>query len=192
MSFVFLLTAMPNFVQVPFRLTRMMIEAMEVSGIEGTFRATCELVMRVLRNEKQSLMAMLEAFVHDPLINWRLALNHTDGAATGGAPAGLKCSNLDAGGAEDAGDEEVGPLQRRDVRERDLLTAYYKTGDEVEVAIQVLLLVRGNVVCSLACCMRKGRKFTRSEQRAMVNGLCWSFRIAQHTRSLVVLWWGDC
>lgn len=58
--------------KVPFRLTRMLIQAMEVSGIEGTFRITCELSMRVLRDNKESIMAVLEAFVHDPLINWRL------------------------------------------------------------------------------------------------------------------------
>ncbi|EGC32838.1 protein kinase, atypical group [Dictyostelium purpureum] len=58
--------------KIPFRLTRMLINAMEVSGIEGNFRITCEAVMTVLRNNKESLMAVLEAFVHDPLINWRL------------------------------------------------------------------------------------------------------------------------
>ncbi|GIL87381.1 hypothetical protein Vretimale_1690 [Volvox reticuliferus] len=63
--------------KVPFRLTRMMIKAMEVSGIEGNFRTTCENVMRVLRSNKESVTAMLEAFVHDPLINWRL-LNTTE------------------------------------------------------------------------------------------------------------------
>lgn len=58
--------------KIPFRLTRMLITAMEVSGIEGNFRFTCEKVMRVLRMNKDSLMAVLEAFVYDPLINWRL------------------------------------------------------------------------------------------------------------------------
>jgi FKBP12-rapamycin complex-associated protein len=58
--------------KIPFRLTRMLINAMEVSGIEGNFRITCEHVMRVLRSNKDSLMAVLEAFIHDPLINWRL------------------------------------------------------------------------------------------------------------------------
>ena len=62
--------------RVPFRLTRMLVRAMEVSGIEGNFRSTCEGVMAVLRGNKDSVMAMLEAFVHDPLINWRL-LNTT-------------------------------------------------------------------------------------------------------------------
>jgi len=35
--------------KVPFRLTRMLIKAMEACGIEGTYRYTCEIVMRVLR-----------------------------------------------------------------------------------------------------------------------------------------------
>ena len=58
--------------KIPFRLTRMLINAMEVTGIEGTYRSTCESVMKVLRNNKDSLMAVLEAFVYDPLLNWRL------------------------------------------------------------------------------------------------------------------------
>ncbi|RKF72543.1 Serine/threonine-protein kinase tor2 [Golovinomyces cichoracearum] len=58
--------------RVPFRLTRMLTYAMEVSNIEGSFRITCENVMRVLRDNKESLMAVLEAFIHDPLLNWRL------------------------------------------------------------------------------------------------------------------------
>ena len=75
--------------KVPFRLTRMLAHAMEVgmllflacgleltllqvSGIEGSFRKTCEITMHVLRANKESLMAVLEAFVYDPLINWRL------------------------------------------------------------------------------------------------------------------------
>jgi FKBP12-rapamycin complex-associated protein len=45
---------------------------LKVSGIEGGFRNTCEITMHVLRDNKESLMAVLEAFVYDPLINWRL------------------------------------------------------------------------------------------------------------------------
>lgn len=54
------------------RLTRMLKNAMEVTGIEGTFRRTCESVMRVLRDNRDSVMAVLEAFVYDPLVYWRL------------------------------------------------------------------------------------------------------------------------
>ena len=57
---------------VPFRLTRMLVNAMEISAVEGTFRSTCVGVMSVLRSHQDSLMAMLEAFIHDPLIKWRL------------------------------------------------------------------------------------------------------------------------
>ncbi|KAI6250061.1 Serine/threonine-protein kinase tor2 [Erysiphe necator] len=63
--------------RVPFRLTRMLTYAMEVSNIEGSFRITCENVMRVLRENKESLMAVLEAFIHDPLLNWRLTAGET-------------------------------------------------------------------------------------------------------------------
>ena len=58
--------------KIPFRLTRMLINALEVSGIEGSYRATCERTMGVLRDNRDSLIAMLEAFVYDPLISWRL------------------------------------------------------------------------------------------------------------------------
>ena len=50
----------------------MLVNAMEISGIDGNFRITC-----VLRENRDSLVATLEAFVHDPLISWRL-LNHAD------------------------------------------------------------------------------------------------------------------
>eukprot|EP01119_Soliformovum_irregulare_P016010 TRINITY_DN4594_c0_g1_i2.p1 TRINITY_DN4594_c0_g1~~TRINITY_DN4594_c0_g1_i2.p1 ORF type:complete len:2365 (-),score=692.80 TRINITY_DN4594_c0_g1_i2:62-7156(-) len=58
--------------KVPFRLTRMMSNAMGVTGHVGNFQATCESVIQVLRENKESLMAVLEAFVYDPLISWRL------------------------------------------------------------------------------------------------------------------------
>ena len=61
---------------VPFRLTRMLINAMESSHTQGTFQSTSEKVMRVLRYNGDSVMAMLEAFVYDPLISWKLLTTH--------------------------------------------------------------------------------------------------------------------
>ena len=58
--------------KIPFRLTRMLVKAMEVSGIEGNFRTTCENTMRVLRDNKESVLAIMEAFVYDTLISFRL------------------------------------------------------------------------------------------------------------------------
>ncbi|TMW61633.1 hypothetical protein Poli38472_010696 [Pythium oligandrum] len=75
--------------KIPFRLTRMLTNAMEVSGIEGNFRFSCERVMTVLRENRHSLMAMLEAFVHDPLICWRLlAPNQKDASPSYSSSAG--------------------------------------------------------------------------------------------------------
>ncbi len=84
----------------PFRLTRMMVKAMEVAGLEGNFRTTCENVMRVLRANKESVTAMLEAFVHDPLINWRL-LNTADTAPVAAAAPAAATAAVD--GAATAG-----------------------------------------------------------------------------------------
>jgi FKBP12-rapamycin complex-associated protein len=39
--------------------------------------------MRVLRDNKESLMAVLEAFVYDPLINWRLMPTKVDSRRPG-------------------------------------------------------------------------------------------------------------
>ena len=60
--------------RVPFRLTRMLIKALEVSGIEGTFRLICIQIMKLLRSKKDSLLAILGSFIHDPLISFRLMI----------------------------------------------------------------------------------------------------------------------
>lgn len=50
----------------------MLVNAMEISKTEGSFRITCEHVLRVLRTNKNSLLAVLEAFIYDPLVSMRL------------------------------------------------------------------------------------------------------------------------
>lgn len=44
----------------------------QVTGLDGNYRITCHTVMEVLREHRDSVMAVLEAFVYDPLLNWRL------------------------------------------------------------------------------------------------------------------------
>ncbi|KAH9577494.1 PDZ domain 6 [Trypanosoma melophagium] len=58
---------------VPFRLTRLLVSALGISGVDGVYRLTCELVMKNLRRHCENLLSILEAFIYDPLINWRLA-----------------------------------------------------------------------------------------------------------------------
>lgn len=56
--------------RVPFRLTRMLQNALEVSKIEGTFRTTCENVMKLLRKNKEQILGLLDVFKYDPLLQW--------------------------------------------------------------------------------------------------------------------------
>ncbi|KIR51714.1 serine/threonine-protein kinase ATR [Cryptococcus gattii Ru294] len=56
--------------RVPFRLTHNMVDALGVTGVEGVFRKAAEITMNILRSNSDSLMSVLEAFVHDPLVEW--------------------------------------------------------------------------------------------------------------------------
>lgn len=51
---------------VPFRLTHNMVDAMGPSGIEGPFRTAAELTYTQLRQHQDTLITILETFVHDP------------------------------------------------------------------------------------------------------------------------------
>jgi serine/threonine-protein kinase ATR len=55
---------------VPFRLTHNLVSGLGVTGVEGVFRRASEVSMKILRNNKDSLMSVLETFVHDPLVDW--------------------------------------------------------------------------------------------------------------------------
>ena len=60
--------------KVPFRLTRMIVKALGVSKIEGTFRIISEKVMELLRANRDSLVAILNSLVYDPLVSFKLML----------------------------------------------------------------------------------------------------------------------
>lgn len=53
--------------RVPFRLTRMMINALDSGSYEGLFRKCCEDVLYVLRENRSSITAQMEVFVHEPI-----------------------------------------------------------------------------------------------------------------------------
>ena len=55
---------------VPFRLTHNLVDAFGVTGYEGVFRRCCEVSLRVLRDNKETLMTVMETFIHDPLLEW--------------------------------------------------------------------------------------------------------------------------
>jgi FKBP12-rapamycin complex-associated protein len=56
--------------KVPFRLTRMLVNGLEVSGIEGTLRICCENAMELIHDNREQIKGLLEVFVDDPLLQW--------------------------------------------------------------------------------------------------------------------------
>lgn len=42
----------------------------DVLRVQGTFRLTCEAVLKTMRRGRETLLTLLEAFVYDPLVDW--------------------------------------------------------------------------------------------------------------------------
>ncbi|KAF7639171.1 hypothetical protein Mgra_00001404 [Meloidogyne graminicola] len=93
--------------KIPFRLTRMLIQSMEVTGIDGNYRLTCERVLRLLRANNDSILAVLESFVYDPMLNWRL----TEGAAAMAVGGGGGLIGANNGTLKDAAARARVPLK---------------------------------------------------------------------------------
>lgn len=72
--------------------------------------------MQVLRNNKESLMAVLEAFVYDPLINWRLM--QTEGEAPRAEDSGIE--PVRAAELARAAAHPQGPLRKLRVEENEI------------------------------------------------------------------------
>ena len=53
--------------RVPFRLTRMIQNSLDGGKIEGVFRRICEDVLWLLKENKSSIIAQLEVFIHEPI-----------------------------------------------------------------------------------------------------------------------------
>jgi serine/threonine-protein kinase ATR len=47
-----------------------MIDGLGITGYEGVFLKVCEITLSVLRTHKETLMTVLETFIHDPLVEW--------------------------------------------------------------------------------------------------------------------------
>eukprot|EP00916_Digyalum_oweni_P009127 GHVL01015368.1.p1 GENE.GHVL01015368.1~~GHVL01015368.1.p1 ORF type:complete len:612 (-),score=88.28 GHVL01015368.1:1071-2906(-) len=106
--------------KVPFRLTRMLVNALEACREEGAFRQTAEMSMNLLRRNKDTLMAMLEAFVFDPLITWRLL------------PLDRRRVAFDGGGGSSAVDDENG-VEEKVIMKREQATTIEFVGNCKEI-----------------------------------------------------------
>ncbi|XP_044575793.1 serine/threonine-protein kinase SMG1 isoform X2 [Cotesia glomerata] len=63
--------------KIPFRMTPNIKTALGVTGVEGIFRLACEQTLRVMRRGRETLLTLLEAFVYDPLVDWRAGAEHS-------------------------------------------------------------------------------------------------------------------
>ncbi|WVQ81655.1 hypothetical protein IAT38_003780 [Cryptococcus sp. DSM 104549] len=148
--------------KVPFRLTRHLIKAMEICGVVGNYSKSCEITMGVLRENDESLMAVFEAFVYDPLISWRLEVPNAPGGvdveggsahAEASSPAAdVNGSSLGGGGAaaqdstilreaEDTEAQSPRALQVLDRVHRKLKGTEFEREGELAVEKQVAKLI---------------------------------------------------
>lgn len=75
---------------VPFRLTQNMRTAMGICDDRGPFRRSCELTLQMMREQEETLLAVLEAFIHDPTLDLQAdprggGQQHAAATARGGA-----------------------------------------------------------------------------------------------------------
>ncbi|XP_015595300.1 serine/threonine-protein kinase SMG1 [Cephus cinctus] len=79
--------------KVPFRMTPNIKTALGVTGVEGIFRLTCEHTLRVMRRGRETLLTLLEAFVYDPLVDWRAGAENSI-ATYGACQARARCTGV--------------------------------------------------------------------------------------------------
>jgi ataxia telangiectasia mutated family protein len=87
---------------VPFRLTRDLVDAMGYTKTEGVFRRSCEFTMDTLREERESIMTLLNVLRYDPLVNWSVtptkAKRMQEGNQDTNAQNGMRASTVAPGG----------------------------------------------------------------------------------------------
>ncbi|EGX95160.1 phosphatidylinositol 3- and 4-kinase, putative [Cordyceps militaris CM01] len=76
--------------RVPFRLTHNMVAAMGIHGYEGPFRTSSELTLRILRQQEETLMTILEAFIYDPTLDLQKEKRPRKSDAAAAAAAGVR------------------------------------------------------------------------------------------------------
>ena len=97
---------------VPFRLTQNVIDGFGVAGVEGVYRRSCEATLSVLRKHRETILSVMDTFVHDPLVEWSRKVNKEGGGGGGGA--GTKQRGQGHGGPENASKAEVDNPQAKD------------------------------------------------------------------------------
>ncbi|KAL0580496.1 Serine/threonine-protein kinase tel1, partial [Marasmius crinis-equi] len=104
---------------VPFRMTEDMEDGMGMSGTEGVFQRCAEETMRVLREDSEVIMTVLEVFRHDPLYTWTITdtkiqkiQQQSEKQAAAPIIPGLSI-NMASGNAEENADRALSSVARK-------------------------------------------------------------------------------
>jgi ataxia telangiectasia mutated family protein len=94
---------------VPFRLSRDVVDGMGITKTEGVFRRCCEFTMDALREDKDSIMTLLNVLRYDPLYTWSVSplrakrmQEQTERSAAEGDEGSSKKKEQEAGEADRA------------------------------------------------------------------------------------------
>jgi serine/threonine-protein kinase ATR len=56
---------------IPFRLTANIVDAFGPTGADGVYTGSLKVAMKTLRDNRDTLLSVLEPFVKDPVIDWK-------------------------------------------------------------------------------------------------------------------------
>ena len=131
--------------KIPFRLTRLMRRAFGPTGVEGEFRLTCEETIKLVRSHKESIMAVLDIFLQEPIES-----NESDDDDENGENEEVTIGNEEfyENGQQDFSDAETRPVRIKCPIEESMQRIMQKiTGHdfieekELEISEQVELLI---------------------------------------------------
>ena len=94
---------------VPFRLSRDVVDGMGITKTEGVFRRCCKFMLDALREDKDSIMTLLDVLRYDPLFGWNVTPLRANRMQE---EAGRQASSAAGPGGAKKGEEEGGEAQR--------------------------------------------------------------------------------
>ncbi|KHJ91087.1 HEAT repeat protein, partial [Oesophagostomum dentatum] len=128
---------------VPFRLTQNILHALGPTQVEGVFRESCSNVLSTLREGREVLLTVLDAFVYDPLVDWTVSDHLTASSAAVGVAVTLAVYGTDSRAVE------AKPVAREmfSVRIRENTALWTKNFNELQSALASVtdVLQRENV-----------------------------------------------
>ncbi|ETN76508.1 phosphatidylinositol 3- and 4-kinase [Necator americanus] len=116
---------------VPFRLTQNILHALGPTQVEGVFRESCSHVLSTLREGREVLLTVLDAFLYDPLVDWTVSDHLTASSAAVGVAVTLAVYGTDSRAVE------AKPLAREmfSVRIRENTSLWTKNFNELQSAL---------------------------------------------------------